>query len=916
MKKVLLIVTVLLLATLALFACSNSENKSFGSNDVSYPEVKGTLGEFHAEAPSVHFVTLDVPTFSWTPCENAETYELEIASTSDFDEDDVSYLKKIGITDTDATDSVVEYTIGAALKSKDTTYYWRVTAVNGSKKKVFSEGLMDFYYKANVQEQIEMDVIHTDEWQRHKAGSNATLAVDKKDFFGTGKDSLVISFVEEDTNIGDEDHKDSDGWVVYTHSEEIELYGVNAFYFNFYYAGDDADIYFRVVDEDNEYWKAPIKLANNAKQTIIIHKDEFVLHTKDTTIANQKFDFQNLKSFEIVFEHSFGDGIAYFSDLRVITYEKYDPLFVTNLDFNKYKDGFSGENYVFDTEVSEDGKSLTYAFSGVANEKNDKGIQGYGFVKMPVTTTQDVQDALDVNVKCVILGRGDAFRMKIVLNDDHLSGSHKICIRLVEEDGDRWSYQQSVGTLPADGVLIIPFNAFTMSEFGGDGFRQFYGVKEFQFGVTDNVYTSSRITISDVSVVTIATVLADESNPLYHSNVREDGMIEDFENYKNSLDMYYTWSMSTSNKDEAMAIDDKNGVGVNNTVGMFYYKTNMDEAVYTVNIDPIKDNPYNAIEIWAKDFSIARVQMDNGSWRDVTINADMVIYLSTDTGSMYRFTINEISKEWRYYKILFSDFKRMPKSTGTATIDPNKIVKISIAFSDIVTSFGAGSDKNYVTGSAVALDSIRFTTATGSVTDSLVKKIEPSADDANVAVIDNFDDGVLRWAPKAGQEKYVKSVLTYEETASGTGYSLALAYKTGMEDKYFTSFDLDGSVHAQGIRFLMKATQASGFMPQVTFVIYLENGEKYQCDLRDDEGKKTSLTSEWTYYTIGFDHFTLDNAGVTKLSTDDVPNISQIFLVFKNYTDTAYRTGTVYIDEIVLDNTIPLGQNERATYTK
>ena len=920
MRKTVFIVVILLLAAFALFACTEADAGSFGSNNVTYPEVSGALGEFSALAPTVGYETLTVPTFSWEASANAEYYELEV-TTGEFTDDDTSYFKKSGIITT-------EYNIGAALKIKDTTYYWRVTAIGNSRKKICKQEVMNFYYKANVQEQIEMDVIHTDEWTRHKDGSVASVAVDKKDFFGTGSDSLVITFVEEDTNQG-EGYEMSDGWVVFTHSEDIELYGVDAFYFNFYYAGDDAEVYFRVVDEDNEYWEAPIKLANNAKQTIIIHKDEFNLHTKDTTIANRKFDFHNLKSFEIVFEHSFGDGIAYFSDLRVITYEKYAPLFISSLDFNDYKAGIKYENYNFGTEVSEDGSALTYSFSGTANENNAKGIQGYGFVKMPLTTQQAVQDQLEVNVNGVILSRGDAFKMKVKLNDNHLSGSHTICIRLIEEDGDRWSYQQPVSSLPEDGILLIPYTAFTMSEFGGDGFRQFYGIKEMQFGVINNVYTTSRITISDVSVVSIAAELAKEEKVMYHADVKEDGMIEDFEGYGNSVEMYYTWEMSSTNKDEAMALDSTNALGMKNSCGMFYYKTNMGEAEYFISIDAIEDNPYNAVEFYAKDFSVKKVQKDDGSWENVTVQAKVVVYLMTDNGVVYSFPqqelgeptvylagsngVSAVTDEWRYYKIPFSAFSRLPDyKKGSATVDPDHIVKIGFGISDKVNHFH--NDKDYVTGSAVAFDNIRFIVAEKAVFDTLETKLKPSSGNPNLTVVDDFDSNILRWEPKAGQESWVNPELTNEVTASGSGYSLALPYKSGMDATYSSTIFVDESVEAQGIRFLMKATQASDIMPQVSFVIYLKDGTKYQYDLQDGEGTKTPVSSEWTYYTIGLNKFTKDNAGTQAFNIGDVANISQITLALKRYNVDLWRSGKLYIDEIVLDKTIALDANTSTPY--
>ena len=315
-RKVLLFVICLTIFLLALAACA-SKTKNLSENTFSLSSLKGEIGAFSAVSPKEDMITLTVPEFSWSQAANAETYTLEVASSDDFDIEDPYYLKKTGIIET-------HFSVAAALKLKNKTYYWRVYAVNADTERLFSDEVQTFYYKANEQEEVEIDIGYVDDWTVHKDGSKATLGIDKKNFFGNEKekDSLTVTFEEEDTNRG-EGYEDTDGWIVVTKSEEVELYGVDAFYFNFYYAGNDSEIYFRVVDEDNEYWHAPIKLANNAKQTIIIRFDEFTLRTKGgTPIQNQVFNYNYIKSFELVFEKSFGDGVAYFSDLRAINYAK------------------------------------------------------------------------------------------------------------------------------------------------------------------------------------------------------------------------------------------------------------------------------------------------------------------------------------------------------------------------------------------------------------------------------------------------------------------------------------------------------------------------------------------------------------------------------------------------------------------
>ncbi|MBP5405161.1 MAG: hypothetical protein J6Y74_04365 [Clostridia bacterium] len=923
MKKVLIVISVLILALFVLAACGTKGSASFGSNHIDYSVVDGVIGDFSASLPISEYETYVMPKFSWTEAANAETYELEIASSAEFSEEDTVYLLKTGITTT-------EYTLGATLKKSlkkdeegnDLPYYWRVYAVNKDYRKLFTNEVMTFYYKADVKDEIEMDVIYADEWKVHEVGSQAEVSVDRSDFFDTGKDSLALSFVSEETNQG-EGFEESDGWIVLTHSEEMEVSGVDAFYFNFYYAGEDAEVYFRVVDEDNEYWHAPIKLANNAKQTIIIRFDEFTLRTKGMlNVANQVFDYNYLKSFELVFEHSFGDGLALFSDLRLINYEKYEKLFIKSFDFNKYKEGIGFENYVFDTSVSQDGSAFTYGFSGVPNEKNATKIQGYGYVKIPLYTEDDPE--LDFKVNGALLGAGDAFSLKITLNDNHLSGDHLISIRLIEEDTDRWIYQQRVGSIPASGELIVPFSAFTMSYFGGDGFRQFYGVKELQLGVDGGVYTTSSVTISDLKVVSLATALGTEEEPyvLYQNPVGDDGLIENFDSYKNSVDTYYKWQISTTNKDEAMGIDEMGGIGVKNTVGKFYYKTNMGEAVYTtyvggINKDLAEDEKgYNAIEILVKDCSVTEVEMDNGSKQKVSVNADMTVYITTDTGTEYCFTALSIPKKWYYYRIPFSVMELAAGSRGLASFDPQHIASIGIAFSDVVNQF-TQFDKNFVTGSYVAVDTVRFIYTTSEGATRLLAEEQIATSASGLTVIDTFD--TLKWAAKSGQEAYVDPSVA-DVGVAADGKSGAFPYKTRMSSSYYTIFSLSENAAATGIRLRMKSEAEHDYLPSADIVLYLQkDGKEYRYQAKFTADEKTAsifdIGKEWTDYTIGLDQFKLDGEGKA-ITVELVPYIRQLSIVLKDYKNApsdTYLSGTVYIDEIVLDKSIARDANQRAS---
>ncbi len=859
-KKILLIAFCLLIASLVLASCAGGE-KNLSSNDFTAVSVKGEIGDFSAISPKDGMISLSVPEFSWTEAEGAESYVLEIASTEEFAADDAAYLKKTGIVDS-------HFRIGAAIKTKNKTYYWRVTAVNSNNAKLFSDEVQSFYYQANVQEEVAIDIAYADEWTVHEVGSKATVAIDKKDFFGNGKDSLTVRFDEEDTNRGT-GFEESDGWVVVTHSQEIEFYGVDAFYFNFYYAGNDSEIYFRVVDEDNEYWHAPIKLANNAKQTVIIRFDEFELRTKGgTPILNQVFDYNYIKSFELVFEKSFGDGIAYLSDLRAINYEKYGDLFISSFDFNSFKDSLTCENYNFGIDVSEDGSSLTYAFSGSANERNERGIQGYGFVKTDIGK---------------LLAKGDALSLDLSLTNASNFASGKILIRVVEEDGDRWVFSQKVSSIPSSGKLVIPYSAFMLSEFKGDGFRQFYYIKAFQLGL-ESVWSGGAVTVSNVRVVT----LSDEVENLYHTSVSENGVIEDFSSYSNSLDLYYVWQASSSNKDEELSLDGEYAFGVHNQAGRFGYKTDMGEAVYGVRFEAAEG--YNGVEVQAMDAS------------NEGIKAKMTVTVYADTGEAYSYTVDALSSDWQSYKIAFSDMTLAEGYFGSAEVlSSDNIVGFSVSFeySFYRSVLGAKiADPKYLANNYVYLDNIRFITVSESSVSELSDKIVPSQNNAKLAVISSFDEDsaeTLSWETSSS-ESYAGLTMS-SDVKEGEGQSLALSYKTKMDAVgYFTSLKVDPSVDASGITFMMKGDPYGAIVYVNLFVSY--NGTNYQV-----RKEIQNVSPEWKTYKIGFSNFTDVNGGSFSMAKKYVSSLTRVSVAVKSFGGN-YNVSSVLLDEIVLDGTI------------
>ncbi len=870
MKKKILIVVICLLIAVAVLAACSSEKKNLSSNEFQPTSLKGEIGAFSAVSPKDNFVTLTVPEFSWTAASNAETYTLEIASSDEFDAEDKTYFKKTGITTT-------AFKIGAALKTKNKTYYWRVTAVNSNNTKLFSDEVQSFYYQANLQEEVPIDIAYADEWKVHDVGSKATVAIDKHNFFGTGKDSLTVKFDEEDTNQGP-GFEESDGWIVVTHSRESEFYGVDAFYFNFYYAGNDSEIYFRVVDEDNEYWNAPIKLANNAKQTIIIRFDEFTLRTKGgTPIQNQVFDYNYIKSFELVFEKSFGDGIAYFSDLRAINYAKYSHLFISTFDFNDYKDALTNENYNFGVTVPEDGTSLTYSFSGSANDLNDKGIQGYGFVKMNVNK---------------LLAPGDALELDLVLTNPQNFKSGNVLIRIVEEDGDRWAFTQPVATIPESGKLVIPYTAFMLSEFKGDGFRQFYYIKALQLGV-NKVYSGGAVTVSNLHIVT----MEEEIENLYVGSVSPEGVIEDFSSYKNSLDLYYVWQMSSSNKDEEMNIDTENALGTKNTAGKFGYKTDMGEAIYGVRFEAVEG--FNGIEIQAKDAS------NEGA------TAKLTVTLYAETGEAYSYVIEALSTEWHSYKIAFADMALAEGYFGSAEVlASDNIIGFSISLQYYFYSNILGAkvaNPKYIANNYVFVDNIRFVIVDETVVTELTDKILPTAGNKKLALVSNFDEDdaeSLAW-DTTSTAPYADVSLT-DATASGSGQALSMSYKTKMDAvSYFTNVKIDSSVDANGISFLMKGDQYSA----IAYVnLFINQNGTYQCRV-----ELNGISSDWTQYKIGFDAFTDANGGSFHMEKEYVPYINKISVAVKSFGGN-YNVSSVLLDDLYLDGTITTTTNTATAY--
>jgi len=684
MKKIVVFLILIALVLVGV-ACTNEPEFTPDGPAIDFtPERKeGAISAFALLAPANDAVFTSVPVFTWEAAENAETYTIEICTSPEFveetlaDADQHIYNKEIYFSMDGLTSP--QFKMTANLK-KDTTYYWRVTAVNADHWLYCADGNegRTFTYNALEEREMEFSVGYADEWKVHEVGSKATVTVDRNDFFKTGNESLKVSFDREDTQRGEE-YVESNGWVVVTRSLETEIYGPDAFYFNFFYAGNDATAFFRLIDEDNEYWYAPIKLAQNAKQTIIIHRDEFVLRTNGTPVVNGEFDYHYIRSVELVFEHVDGDGAAFFSDLRAITYADYADYFIDAVNFDRFADkkGVEGEYFDFTTETADGGNTLTYSFT--TKQVTDENKVGYGFV------------TYDVNK---ILSKGDAFAFTVNVKELKGDDEYNFQLRVVEEDKDIWVFSLPKAEIPESGVveLLIPYSAFRLAEggFKGDGIRQFYYLKQVQFGL-NNYYQDGSITVSGFSVDSLVNTLGEN---LYTVTVGEDGMIESFEAYKNSIDVYYKWEPSTENKDESITlIPGENG----GKAAQFGYKSDLPAASYRVNFAPVTETAYNAISITAKDVSI------DGA------DATMIVYLHTAAGELYSFTMDGLLNSWREYKIPLSMFSLDENSAGIPTITSERIAGISVAFQYYYPkSLTNLNPAKYNSGNYVYVDAIKF----------------------------------------------------------------------------------------------------------------------------------------------------------------------------------------------------------------
>lgn len=861
---------VICLIVLLTFGCGlviygGIADASISEVSIEVTQKTGEIGAFSAVTPTNNATLTAIPAFSWTEAENADTYTLEISSDSEFDIADEYYIVKSGITTT-------TFNLQADFK-KDKSYYWRVTAKNKDHSELITGEALVFFYQATLYEEIPISIGYADEWKVHEVGSKATVTLDHSSFFGekgnaedmaAKKDSLRISFDSEDTQRGPE-YVESNGWVVVTRSLETEFYGTDAFYFNFYYSGNDASAYFRLIDEDNEYWYAPIKLAVNAKQTIIMRLSDFTLRTKGTPVVNEEFDYHYLKSMEIVFERVDGDGVAYFGNLKAIRFSNYQDTVIDKVNFKQYESSFASDSryYNFTGTASDSGDTFTCNFT--VDNTVPAAQKGFGYIKMDIEK---------------ILVSGDAFSFNINI-DGIATKDFYFRIRVVEEDKDIWVFKIPAAEIPTDGNLLVPFSAFLLDSggFKGDGIRQFYYIKQLHFYLL-NCYQAGQFSVSNFEVVS----LSDKVENLYKSTVSTEGMIDDFEAYQNVVDVYYKWEPTTANKDEAISLYKDTALGAKNHAAKLYYKSDLSDAAYHTLFDSVEG--YSAIQVYAKDVPV-------GSFK-----ATMTIYLIGGPNELYSYEIKNLDSEWMRYTIPISEFNITADSYGSQHITCENITGIALAFK--ATSSILKPD--YASGSYVCVDNVSFTNATAFEKVEAASKIKMSTENPNVAVISDFDNDTaktLRWTTDSTKDWHTLTLT--DDTASGEGQCLEMGYKTKMDSNVFYLItEMDDSVSANGLTFAMKGDQYSS---KATIVLYVSaNNQTYRF-----QKEVTNLSSDWTMYSIGFNSFTKTQGDSSfTWSAAQAKNIVQISINYQNYSAADYYVSKILLDDVCLSKSIAL----------
>ena len=865
-------------------ASSISEPEVFDSHVVDHPRKTGDIGDFNLLSPDNGFSTDAGITFTWEEADNCDYYQIEIANTITFSNefDYEVYVKESNI---DTTQFVLNYT----LPLKDITYYWRVTAVNRNRTKQCQE-MRNFFYESIKVDEIPIKIEDAQDWVLHKEGSYADISIDRSNFFNNNQNSLAIIFDKEHTNQG---IPKSDGWIVVTKSEDRELYGTDAFYFNFYYTGHDATVLVRVLDYDGEYWHKQVQIANNAKQTVLIKYEDFELRTAGGNVFNRVFDWQHIRYFEIVFERTFGDGICLFSNIKGVKYENYKNMFVEKMDFRStdMKD-WTYENYDFEKTISEDGSEITLGYTARNAETNPNGFNGYGFQNVNVYKYFVQCDAIRMQVKYTGTGANSIFYF-----------------RILEEDNDRWQFKIPFSYFVKDEYkeLVIPLKAFQRTDYmTGDGAKQFYYIQKFNFGLADN-YATGTLSIKDLEVIKIDDIIDNRKR-----TVADDGCIENFENYNIYTEMYYYWDQSVENKDEAMKLDDihKNGGRRNHFCGEFDYKADMEQAVYQIYMDASAVTGKNAFSIWLKDGSVKFDDPVIAYIKDEDIAAEMTIQLTLDTGEWYRYTIEKVLKEWNRYTIAFKDFELF---NGDSLFDEPQpltsehIVHMAFGFKYLYYDQQGNHHPTYAIANPVYLDEIYFTTADSSSIVDISGAMKEDTDNPNRITVETMEDyiendEIFDYWDYGNTKAYSEIALSDEVSSQGGNNSIRMKYKGSDSVSYVRLTQFAKTITAKGISLDIKGDGKAK--------VYVNLNWRSGTNVFKMRYMINGAPAEWTHYEIGLNFFK-DSGGTRKmLSSSTVKEIESISFGIVNVDNTE---SYIYVDNIRMQKDIGYTTNTRTT---
>ena len=879
----------LLLIPLLIGGCKSNNNTSYENREIKYATKIGEIGEFNLLTPTNDFTTNKGFTFTWENASNSDYYQIEIASTSDFitnDEDEV-YVKESNLASP-------KYVLNFVLPKKDSTYYWRVTALNKDHTQK-SEQTNHFFYESIKVDSIPIEIEDEQDWVLHKEGSYADIAIDRNDFFGNGENSLVITFDKEHTCQG---IPKSDGWIVITKTEDRELYGTDAFYFNFFYAGHDATVLIRVLDYDGEYWHNQVQISSNSKQTVIMKYEDFSLRTAGTNIFNRKFDWQHIRYFEIVFERTFGDGVCMLSDIKAVKYEDYKDMFIEKMDFRMTDmSEWTYENYNFGKTVSEDGSELTLSYSS-----SDFG--GYGFQNVNVFKT---------------LASGDAIRLKVKYTGS--SSSATFYFRILEEDTDRWQFKTSFSYLIKDDYkeLIVPLKAFQRPAndyMTGDGAKQFSFIKKFNFGLADN-YSTGTLSIKDLEVIKIDDIIPDRKR-----TVSADGLIEDFNSYNIYTEMYYQWEQSAVNKDEAMKLDTIHKVGgnANTYCAEFDYKADMEQAVYQIYLKPELCVGKTAFQIWLKDASVKATNVPAVAYLDEDdVTAEMTIQLTMDTGEWYRYTIDKVAKEWTNYTLAFKDFELFNEESLIDDPHPlasEHVIHMAFGFKYLYYDQQGIHRPTYAIANPVYLDEIYFTNAIETSITELGGVIKPDADDETRITVENMESYTLNdeifenWSYGNGVDYNLVS-LDNEVSSEGGNHSIKMHYKGATSVSYVRNTPFARNVRAKAVVLDIKGDGKATVYVNINWRMgnsLLKMRAYYNQPTVQNNLK--NVPNVWTRYVLGFSLFKDVGGTNNTLIAENAREIESISFGIVNGDSSA---SDIYIDNVRLLTTPAYSTNTMAT---